>query len=575
MSKIIKHVVSRRGFLKGTAIGSLGLAAAAVIGCGEDEAAAPAASGAKPTVTPAKPVTPAAKPVEKKAAAPAAAPKPEVKKVITINFGSNTKMPTMSPNSTAASNSEFHGIYDCLTRQRPIKGADGNTIDPGLATSWETPDGKGKTWVFKLREAEWSDGKKFTAADVKFQHEYYKNPENKSRLISRVGTFESAKVIDDRTVEITCKDAGDPIFPKREAIVLQTPKHIYDDASINAEEFMGKTPVGTGAYVASDYSAGQKVVMKKAPNTWHDNLGIEQVNYNWIPEMATRMAGFETGDLDFILGVPMNEFARLGALKDSETVQAPANTNVAWDMANMPDKDPSITNDPRVRQAINYGLDRMGLIQAGFDGVSRPAKDQLITPNVFGHQADFTTPAYDVDKAKQLMKDAGLGGGAKMKVDAYITGRTYGKPVLDGSIGLWKEMGIDTDARSIEINVWRDRLYGRETKGRPGAFLMGWSSFLYEAGLAWQWHATTNPYALWTNKAFDDARDEANAAVDPADRMKAYRKMAEAEKVENGGPSAFIAEVTTGYGLKSNVIDMDSYTPWVVADAFFNEIKPA
>ena len=96
MSKIIKHVVSRRGFLKGTAMGSLGLAAAAVIGCGEDEAAAPAASGAKPTVTPANPVTPAAKPVEKKAA-PAAAPKPAVKKVITLNFGSNTKMPTMSP----------------------------------------------------------------------------------------------------------------------------------------------------------------------------------------------------------------------------------------------------------------------------------------------------------------------------------------------------------------------------------------------------------------------------------------------------------------------------------------------
>jgi peptide/nickel transport system substrate-binding protein len=244
-------------------------------------------------------------------------------------------------------------------------------------------------------------------------------------------------------------------------------------------------------------------------------------------------------------------------------------------MANMPDKDPSITNDPRVRQAINYGMDRMGLIKAGFDGVSRPAKDQLITPNVFGHQADFKAPAYDPDKAKQLMKDAGLGGGAKMNVDAYITGRTYGKPVLDGSIGLWKEIGIDTEARSIEINIWRDRLYGRETKGRPGAFLMGWSSFLYEAGLAWQWHATTNPYALWTNPDFDAARDEANAAVDPAERMKAYRKMAVAEQVENGGPSAFLAEVTTGYGIKSNVIDMDSYTPWVVSDAFFNEIKPA
>ena len=255
MSKIIKHVVSRRGFLRGTAVGSLGLAAAAVIGCGEDEAAAPASSGAKATVTPAKPVTPPSKPEEKKAA-PAAAPKPEVKKEITLNFGSNTVMPTMSPNSTAASNSEFHAVYDCMTRQRPVAGG-GSSIDPGLATSWETPDGKGKKWVFKLRDAEWSDGTKFTAADVQFVHEYYKNPENKSRLISRVGTYESSKIIDDNTIEITCKDSGDPIFPKREAIVLQIPKHIYEDASINAEEFMGKSPVGTGAYVASDYVQGQ------------------------------------------------------------------------------------------------------------------------------------------------------------------------------------------------------------------------------------------------------------------------------------------------------------------------------
>ena len=162
MSKIIKHVVSRRGFLRGTAVGSLGLAAAAVIGCGEDEAAAPASSGgAKPAVTPAKPVTPPSKPEEKKAAPAAAAPKPEVKKVAHMNFGSSTVMPTLSPNSTAASNSEFHAIYDCLTRQRPT--ATSNVVEPGLATGWETPDGKGKTWVFKLREAEWSDGQKFTA----------------------------------------------------------------------------------------------------------------------------------------------------------------------------------------------------------------------------------------------------------------------------------------------------------------------------------------------------------------------------------------------------------------------------
>ena len=574
MSKIIKHVVSRRGFLKGTAVGSLGLAAAAVIGCGEDEAAAPASSGgAKPAVTPAKPVTPPSKPEEKKAAPAAAAPKPEVKKVAHMNFGSSTVMPTLSPNSTAASNSEFHAIYDCLTRQRPT--ATSNVVEPGLATGWETPDGKGKTWVFKLREAEWSDGQKFTAEDVKFVHDYYGDAANKSRLISRVGTVESTKVIDAQTVEITCKASGDPILPKREGLVLQLPKHVYEDASINAEEVQGKTPVGTGAYVTSDYVQGQGVELTKAPNTWHDNLGFESISYKWITEQATRVAGFETGELDFILRAPLNEYTRLDALPNVTMVQPPANTNVAWDMANMPDKDPSITNDPRVRQAVNHALDRDGLVKVGWDGVSRPAKDQLITPNVFGHQTDFAVPAYDPDKARQLLKDAGLANGAKMTCDAQVLTGSYGKPVLEASLGLWNDVGIEVDARTIEVNVWRDRLYGRETKGRPGTFLMGWSSFLYEAALAWQWHASTNPYALWNNADFDAARDAANGAVDPDVRMKHYREMAVLEQVENGGPSAFLCESTVAYGIRDNVLDVSSYIPFSVSDIFFNEVKPA
>ena len=575
MSKIIKHVVSRRGFLKGTAVGSLGLAAAAVIGCGEDEAAAPASSGgAKATVTPAKPVTPPSKPEEKKAAPAAAAPKPAVRKVAHLRYAYHGSLPTLSPNTTAASAADFHNIYDCLTRQRPIKGG-GNTVEAGLATSWETPDGKGKKWVFRLRPAEWSDGKKFTAADVKFVHDYYGNPENKSRLISRVGTVEETKVIDENTVEITCKGAGDPILPKREGIVLQLPKHIYEDSSINAEEFMGKTPVATGAYVPSNYKQKDSMDLTMSPNTWHDNNGFETVKFNWISEASTRVAALETGDVDMITSLPLNEYSRVGSLPNMVPLQAPANTNQAWDMANMPDKDPSITNDPRVRQAVNHALDRDGLVKVGWDGVSRPAKDQLITPNVFGHQTDFAVPAYDPDKARQLLKDAGLANGAKMTCDAQVLTGSYGKPVLEASLGLWNDVGIEVDARTIEVNVWRDRLYGRETKGRPGTFLMGWSSFLYEAALAWQWHASTNPYALWNNADFDAARDAANGAVDPDVRMKHYREMAVLEQVENGGPSAFLCESTVAYGIRDNVLDVSSYIPFSVSDIFFNEVKPA
>jgi len=194
---------------------------------------------------------------------------------------------------------------------------------------------------------------------------------------------------------------------------------------------------------------------------------------------------------------------------------------------------------------------------------------------VFGHQPDYVTPAYDPDKARQLMKDAGLATGAKMRVDAQVATYDFGKPFLDASIGLWKDIGIESEARTIEVNIWRDRLYGRETQGRPGAFLMGWSSFLYEAGLAWGWHASDNPYALWKNKAFDDAQAMANSMVDATERMKYYRLMAEQEKVDNGGPSAFIAESTQAVAFKTTVLDASSYKAWLAPEIYFNEVLPA
>ena len=567
---ILNGQVSRRTFLRGSALGGVGLATAAVIGCDDDDdddddtaATAPAAPAATGGGSSPAPSTSA----------------PEPAKEITLNYGANNPTPTLSPNSTAASESEFHALYDGLTRQVPQPGGGAN-IDPGLAESWETPDGGGATWVFKLREAEWSDGTPFTAEDVKWVHEFYKDPESQSRLISRVGTFESAKVLDDRTIEITT--ANDPIFPKREGIVFVLPKHIFTDASINAEEFMGATPVGTGAYVATSFAQGQKVEMVKSPSGYRagDIKGVTKVNYNWIGETSTRMAALEAGDLDFVLQVPTIEADRIRGLSNMAVINAPPTTNQAWDMANKPDDDPGITNDPRVRQALNFALDREGLVLAAYDGQTSPAKDQLITPDVFGHQSDWAPIPYDPDRARTLLKDAGFGDGASMNIDAQILISPVLKPILEATIGLWEDVGVKSDVRTIEVNVWRDRLYGRATEGRPGAFLMGWSSFLYEAALALQWHESSNPYDLWANPKFDELFEAVNKEVDGEARNQLYRQLMQEERVESGGefeagPSAFIAENPIIYGFRTDVVDESNYIAWTTPSSRYENIIPA
>ena len=555
--------VTRRAFLRGSALGGVGLATAAVIGCGDDDDDEVAA----PATTPA----PAA-------ATPTAAATPEPAKEITIRWAGSNPIPTMSPNSTAASESEFHSIYDGLTRQVPQPGG-GAEIEPGLAESWESTD-NGATWVFKLREAEWSDGTPFTAEDVKWVHDFYKDPESQSRLISRVGTYTGSRVLDDRTIEISTD--SDPIFPKREGIVFTLPKHIFTDASIDPEAFMGATPVGTGAYVAQDFQQGQKVTLVKSPSGYRagDIQGVTMVDFNWIGETSTRMAALEGGDIDFALQVPTIDADRVRSFSNMVVVNAPPTTNQAWDFANKPDDDPGITNDPRVRQALNYALDREGIIVSAYDGQTRPAKDQLITPDVFGHQPDWEVIPYDPDRARQLLTDAGLGGGSSMSIDAQILTSPHTKPTLEATIGLWKDVGVDTDVRTIEVNVWRDRLYGRATEGRPGAFLMGWSSFLYEAALALQWHVSTNPYDLWANPKFDELFAAVNREVDGETRNQLYRELMQEERIHSGGaleagPSAFIAENPAIFAFRGDLIDESSYVPWTTPSARFEDIVPA
>ena len=238
--------IGRRSLLRGGVIGGVGLATAAVIGCGDDDddepaAAAPATPAATQAATQqaAAPTTPAATatadPTAVAATATPAPPPPA--KTAHLNIASGGHSPNLDPDSTAATSFNFWAVFDTLTRLTP----DAEVI-PHMAKAWEyhAPSG---AWVFTLQEAEWSDGTKFTAEDVKFSHDYYVDPANESRLISRVGTYEASHVVDDQTIAITTKGTGDPILPRRSTFVLFKPKHIFDDPS-KGRDFQAETPVG-------------------------------------------------------------------------------------------------------------------------------------------------------------------------------------------------------------------------------------------------------------------------------------------------------------------------------------------
>ena len=545
-STLLTASIGRRALLRGVALGGVGLATAAVIGCDDDDDDDDSAS-----------------------TAPSAPSAPE--KTISLTIARRNKPPSMDPNSTALAPAEYYAVYDPLTRLVETPG--GTHPGPALAESWEIDPNR--NWVFHLREAEWSDGEAFSAEDVKFSFEHYLNPDNQSRLISRVNTIESMKVLDDRTIQITNQGGVDPIMPRRAALAFILPKHIYDDSSINPTEFMASSPVGTGSYAVSGFTADSFVELAASPNSWRGNNGVVSGVSRWIEEATTQLAAFETGDLQWIQAVPSLEVERVRGF-DGTVLGAPASLGAQhWDFANRRSEG-GPTLDKRVRQALALAINAQQIADVVYQGLAEPAPGQITHKATFGFDPSLSPVGFDPDAARALLKDAGFEGGFDFQIDSRMDGDT--KPMVEATSGFWQDIGLKTSIVPLEINVWRDRLYGREQKPWPGAFNVGWVAYLYDAGFLYDWYEGGGAYRLWdaddaTQGKFDGFYSAALVEVDDEKRRGLYQDIAKLFSFDGEAPVAVTNYVNALNAWREDVIS--NHVPARFPELLFDELIPS
>ncbi len=557
-SELLRTRFGRRTLLRGAALGGVGLATAAVIGCGDDddddEVAAPVATATAAAAAP--------------TATPTATPEPVV--MGSVITGRQNKSPSMDPNTTALAPAEYYAVYDPLTRLD----ATGAVVTPALAESWEP---QGRDWIFNLREAEWSDGMPFTAEDVKFSFEYYANPDNQSRLISRVNTQETVTVVDPRTVRI--RAAGtDPIMPRRAALPYILPKHVYEATGSQTafSEELAKNPIGTGSYVVTNIVQDQSIDFAASPSSWRGNKGFAEAKLNIIEEFTTLVAALETRDLDFMSRVPATEVARVNGFANIKT-GGPASLGAQhWDFNNRR-AEAHPTNDVRVRRALINAIDAQLIIDAVYRSLGSPALNQIPSEPVFGFSPDKTSVPFDPDMARQLLADAGFPNGFSMQVDSRLAGDA--KAEVEATTGFWQDIGLDTNINVLEINIWRDRLYGREQAAWPGAFNAGWVAYLYDASFLYDWYEGAGAYRLWdgpddpTAKQFDELYGAATVELDEEARAGIFRQINDLFSYEGEAPVG-----PTRYGVSPNGWYEDviaDYVPRNFPELNYDEITPA
>jgi peptide/nickel transport system substrate-binding protein len=403
------------------------------------EAAKPAAPAAQaPTAAPAKPAE-AVKPAE--AAKPAAA-KVQAKGSITMVI--EAAPDTIQPRDATTDNAMFvmGNVYDGLI------GRDWSSGEPKLvgelAETFSQSQSDPKTWRFKLRSGlKFINGEPLNADAVVTMVTYVTDPAKPGLSIDEFGlSGATAAKIDDLTVDITTR-TPDAIFPARLVrMAIPAPQWLKSspqDASITEA-------VGSGPYRLVEYVRGSHFQLKANPDYWgNPKPTIDEIKIVFRNEAVVRASMLQAGEVQLATLLTPEEAKRLpGYMVEltGESVGIRMNT------------EHPLLKDLRVRQAINMSIDRKAMIDTLYGEVAEPLNGMMVRKTSLGWNPNLKEYPVDVEKAKQLIKEAGAVGQSIELISRNGVVPRVGEvnELVADQIG---QIGLKVNIKSLEIGQWR------------------------------------------------------------------------------------------------------------------------
>jgi peptide/nickel transport system substrate-binding protein len=318
---------------------------------------------------------------------------------------------TLDPQKTAllVAHEVMWQIYDSL-----IYLDEAGTVHPGLATEWSF-SADNLTVTYKLREnVTFHDGTPLTAQIVQDTVKRHLDPATASPTSYMLGPIKETQVVDDLTIAYVYTE---PFVPMFVGLGYSYCAPISIPAATAAGDGFGRNPVGTGPYKFVEWTADDTIVLEKnEAHDWSTTFyttqqapQVDRFEFHVIPEDATRLSALESGEVDIVAGtdaVPTDKIKILGETDGIQVITRPA-VGVYYAYLNMSVKP---LDDVRVRQAINYAVDKDAIVQLVLDGNGVPATS-LLASSFGDYTSEGTQYPYDPEKAKALLAEAGLEGG--------------------------------------------------------------------------------------------------------------------------------------------------------------------
>ena len=431
-------------------------------------------------------------------------------------------------------------LYDGLVRYK-----DGTLeVEPALAESWTISD-DGSLYTFKLRDGvSFHDGSPFDAEAVKFNfdrmlrddHPYHDT--GPFPLAFFFSAIEQVTVKDPLTVEFKLSE---PYAPFLSNLAYPTGLMVSPTAVKEFGADFGRHPSGTGAFRFEEWESNSKVVLVGNPDYWDGAPSLEAVVFRPITDANTRVAEMLAGGIDLMVEVPPDSLSNFSADPNYQTHEQ-AGPHLWFLILNTKDGPMA---DPKVRQAVNYAINKGALVDNVLQGTADVAAGP--TPPAFGwaYNEALEPYPYDPERAKALIEEAGAEGA---KLTFYVTEGGSGMldPVPMGAAiqADLNQVGLQVEIQTYEWNTFLGKV-NPGLEGQADMAEMAWMTndpdtlpYLALRTDAWPDQGGFNS-GYYSNPEVDQLLEAARRSTDQAERAELYKKMQQI--VHDDAPWAFIA----------------------------------
>ncbi|MEO1457125.1 MAG: ABC transporter substrate-binding protein [Pseudomonadota bacterium] len=458
-----------------------------------------------------------------------------------------------------------YSMFDTLIRRDFLaeQGGASSKLVPSLAESWTKIDDR--TMELKLREGVlFHNGEEMTSDDVVFSYSVGRG-HGENPLIGAAKRFmltlSHIEPVDRYTVRIVSKKPD---------LLLDQRLAGYAMSVVNAKEYLlkgkehfARNPVGTGPYKMDEWVDGEFVRLVAHDDYFAGRPTAASITFRVVPEVSARIAGLVSGEYDIIVNVPPDQIPVLEGYDDIKV------ESVVLDNTHMLvffDEGP--TEDKRVRQALSLAIDRDLLREALWENKNyTPNGHQL--PSYVMYMEDYPAFAYDPEKAKALLAEAGYEGEEivyRLPLNYYLLSLEAAQAMQQ----MWKDVGLNVRLEPVEnwkqvtstdgqvdIRPWSN------THRMPdplGSFVPQWG-----AASAVQNNKQDAARSWEAPARFNELQEVIIASTDMAERQAAYREALDIWLDE--APGTMLYNPLETYALRAGI-------QWKPVSLYYMDLRP-